>query len=346
VSIDEDIHIREAGRCGRITLTRPKALNALSYDMAMAVDGALDRWGDGGAVDLILVDAEGDRAFCAGGDVAELYRCGLDGDYSYGRKFWADEYRMNAKIGECAVPYVAIMDGIVMGGGAGISVHGTHRVVTERSMIAMPESVIGLIPDVGCSLPLAQAPGHLGEFLAMTGWRMNGADAIHAGFADIEVASADLAELKSQLEKTVDPAAIGAFARDGNEATLASHLDAIDRHFGQETALDCLLSLEADPSDFTRKAVEMIRRGCPLSVACSFELVRNARTLASVRQALVHEYRFTFRAMSDGDFLEGVRAQVIEKDRDPKWQIRRLEDVSRAKIDAMLAPLGDDELEI
>ena len=343
MTVADDIAIRVAGRCGRITLTRPKALNALTYDMAMAIEAALDRWQADGSVDMILIDAEGERAFCAGGDIAAMHSTGMAGDFSYGRKFWADEYR---KIANSTVPYVAIMDGIVMGGGAGISVHGSHRIVTERSMIAMPECGIGLIPDVGCSLRLARAPGHMGEFLAMTGWRMNAGDAIHAGFGDMAAALDDLPALKARLEKTANPGEIDAFVRAADEGALTPHLETVDRHFGQQSALECVQSLEADDSDFAQKAAGMIRRGCPLSVACAFELIRRVRAVDTIESALAQEYRFTWRSMSEGDFLEGIRAQIIEKDRDPKWRIARLEDLSRDAVDAMLAPLGADELDL
>ena len=341
-----DIHIRETGRTGRITLARPKALNALTYGMAMAIEVAVEEWQASGEIDMILIDAEGEKAFCAGGDIAEMYATGSRGDYAYGRKFWADEYRMNAAIADCGIPYVAVMDGIVMGGGAGISVHGSHRIVTERSMIAMPECGIGLIPDVGCSLHLAKAPGHLGEFLAMSGWRMNAADAIRAGFADVAVASDDLDALKMRLEETADTKAISDFARPAGEGTLTAHLASIDRHFSGATALDCLRSLEEDGSDFARKAAGMIRKACPLSVGCSFDLIRRVRQLGRIEDALALEYRFTWRSMSDGDFVEGIRAQIIDKDRNPRWKVARLEDLDPAQIEAMLAPLGADELKL
>ena len=341
-----EIDIRTLGRCGRITLTRPKALNALTYDMAIAIEAALDRWQAKHTVDMIVVDAEGERAFCAGGDIAHMHATGAAGDFSYGRKFWADEYRLNAKVANSAIPYVAVMDGIVMGGGVGISAHGSHRIVTERSMIAMPECGIGLVPDVGGTRILADAPGHLGEFLGMTGWRMTGDDAILAGFADLLVAGADLATLKAALEKTADPAVLDVFRRAPGDAPLAGHRETIDRHFGHDTALACLQSLEGDPSEFAQKAAKMIRQACPLSVACTFEMIRRARPLATIEEVLALEYRFTFRSMSDGDFVEGIRAQIIEKDRNPKWRIARLEDVNRETVGAMLAPLGDNELKL
>ena len=249
-----DIRIRIAGRTGRITLNRPQALNALTYDMAMAIERALDGWHDSGDIDLVLIDAEGERAFCAGGDIADLYSTGRAGDFSFGRRFWADEYRMNAKIANSAIPYVAIMDGIVMGGGVGISAHGSDRIVTERSMIAMPECGIGLVPDVGGSFILSRAPGVLGEFLGLTGWRMNSGDAVLAGFADAELASNDLAVLKADLEEAADVAAIAQHAGPPSPPSLSPHLQAIDRHFSRPTALDCLRSLEADGSEFASRA--------------------------------------------------------------------------------------------
>src|SRR6056300_1702778 len=174
-----DIHIRITGRAGRITLNRPKALNALTYDMCLAMEQALLAWRDDPAVDMVVIDATGDRAFCAGGDIADLYASGLRGDYAYGQTFWAAEYRLNALIYHYPKPYIAFMQGFTMGGGVGISCHGSHRIVGETSQIAMPECGIGLIPDVGGSYILACAPGYLGEYLGLTAARMAAADAIY-----------------------------------------------------------------------------------------------------------------------------------------------------------------------
>ncbi len=340
---EQEIFIRKAGRTGRITLNRPKALNALTYEMALAIDEALDRWQAEGSVDLIVIDAEGDKAFCAGGDLTELYRRGKNGDFAYGRQFWSDEYRLNAKIANSPVPYISVMDGITMGGGVGISAHGSHRIVTERSMIAMPECGIGLVPDVGGSLLLARAPGHLGEFLAMTGWRMNAADSIFAGFADLYCNASDVPALIVELEGGADIAILADRASDAPDAPLEAQRETIDGHFHHETALECLQSLEADSSEFAQKAAAMARKACPLSVACAFAMIRKARDFSTVEEALAHEYRFTYRSQSDGQFIEGVRALIIEKDRDPKWRPDRLEEIDPAQVEQMLAPLGDDE---
>lgn len=343
---ESDIHIRKAGKVGRITLNRPKALNALTYEMCAAIESALDEWVAGDEIEMIVIDAEGERAFCAGGDIADLYESGKAGDFEFGRKFWADEYRLNAKIANCPVPYVAIMDGITMGGGVGISVHGSDRIVTERSMIAMPECGIGLVPDVGGSLTLAKAPGHLGEYLAMTGYRMGPGDAALAGFGDVQVAGGDLPAMIARLEKTADLSVLAEFAGPADAPALQPHLDAINNHFSKGSALECLQSLEADDSDWARETVKLIRRCSPLSVGCTFEIIRAVRAVPTIEDALEREYRFTYRSMSDGDFLEGIRAQIIDKDRQPNWKTARLEDVTQDQIAAMLAPLGEAELNL
>lgn len=342
----DEIAIRTVGRVGRITLTRPKALNALTHAMAGAIETALDAWQEERAVELIVVDSEGDKAFCAGGDIQHLYRTGMEGDYETGRAFWADEYRLNARIANSAIPYVPIMNGIVMGGGVGISAHGKPRLVTDNTMLAMPECGIGLVPDVGGSFILSRAPGHLGEFLAMTGWRMKAADAILAGFADRYVPAARLPELKERLEESGDLSALEQASEMPEPSSLRGERERIDRHFAGASALECLHSLEADESEFAGKAAAMIRKGCPLSVACAFEIVRRVRELPTLEDALAQEYRFTYRSMSEGEFLEGIRAQVIDKDRTPNWRVPRLEDVTAPMIEAMLAPLGDNELDL
>ncbi|MEM9737456.1 MAG: enoyl-CoA hydratase/isomerase family protein, partial [Pseudomonadota bacterium] len=206
-----DILIRVEGRAGRLTLNRPQALNALTYGMLGEIERALDMWEHDPAIDLVLIDAAGNKAFAAGGDIVDLYRTGRAGDFSFGRQFWADEYRLNAKIARYPKPYVAVMTGFTMGGGVGVSAHGSHRIVTDGSQVAMPECGIGLVPDVGGSWLLARAPGRLGEYLGMTSARMGPGDAIHCGFADYYVPREGLEGLKAALV-VGDLAAIDAVA--------------------------------------------------------------------------------------------------------------------------------------
>ena len=341
MGLSEDIHIRREGKAGHITLTRPNALNALTYDMAMAIEQALLQWRDDDAVALVVIDAEGEKAFCAGGDIQDLYEHGKAGDYAFGRTFWSDEYRLNAMIAGFEKPYVALMQGFVMGGGVGISCHGSHRIVGENSQIAMPECGIGLIPDVGGSYLLSRAPGFAGEYLGLTGTRMNAADAIHAGFADTFVPLDKWPALKQALCDSGETSVIGDFAEMTEASPLAAQAGEIDRFFARDTALDCVLALEADQLEWAQKAAKAMRRGCPLSVACAFELIAMSRKAASVREALDFELRFTWRSQSHGEFVEGIRAQVIDKDRNPQWRTARLEDVTPDMIADMLAPIEE-----
>ena len=339
-----EVLIRVEGRAGRITLNRPKALNALNYDMALAIDAALKAWAKDDRVALVLIDAVGDKAFCAGGDIASLYHEGKAGRFETGRRFWADEYRMNRRIARYGKPYVALMDGIVMGGGVGLSAHGGHRIVTERSMVAMPECGIGLIPDVGGTLLLANAPGRLGEYLGLTGFRMNAADAILAGFADLFVPSGRLRGLARRLEETGDAGVIDDFAEAPPEGRLAERRADIDRLFAGKSARDIVAALEADGGSFAQEALAALRRGSPLSVTATVELVHAVRGEPTIENALAREHRFTWRSQSHGDFIEGTRAAVIDKDRSPHWPVARIEDLPDVALDAVLAPLGEAEL--
>ncbi len=344
--MSDDILIRVDGRAGRITLNRPKALNALTYDMLMAIEQALDAWADDDAVALVLIDAAGDKAFAAGGDIVDLYRTGRAGDFAFGRKFWADEYRVNAKIANYPKPYVALMQGFVMGGGVGVSCHGSHRIVDESAQVAMPECGIGLTPDVGGSLILGHAPGRIGEYLAMTSARMGPDDAIHAGFADTFAPRARWGTLTAALVESGDPGVISRFAETPPEGNLKGVQGTLDAVFGGSDALACVRALEAHGSDWAAGALKAIRRNCPLSVACALEGVRRAREMTRIEDALALEYRFVFRCMEEGEFLEGIRAAVIDKDRNPRWATARLEDVTPTMVAAMLAPLGEAELKL
>ena len=339
-----DIIIRISGRAGRITLNRPDALNALTYDMVLKIEAALRDWAHDPAVDLVIIDAAGARAFCAGGDIQHMYDTARAGDFAYGRKFWADEYRLNAFLFNFPKPYVAFMQGFTMGGGVGVSCHGSHRILCETSQIAMPECGIGLIPDVGGSLLLARAPGRLGEYLGCTGTRMDAGNAIYAGFADYFIPQAQWDTLMQGLESTGNVALIDQAAQPAPPASLAQHQPMIDTIFTASSIRDVLNGL--DDTDFAQKTEAALRRNSPISVAATLDIVRRVRGMDSIAFALQTEYRFTYRAASEGDFIEGIRAAVIDKDRNPKWQHARLEDVSGMDVSKMLMPLPKDALNL
>lgn len=339
-----DIHIRQDGHAGRITLQRPQALNALTYDMCLAIETALWAWRSDPTVKLVLLDAEGDKAFCAGGDIAEMYATGTAGDYAYGQRFWRDEYRMNALIAEYPKPVISFLQGYTMGGGVGVGCHGSHRVVGDSSRIAMPECGIGLVPDVGGSLMLARAPGRLGEYLGLTTERMTAADAIHVGFADLFVPEDMWDSIKVGLCTSGNIAALTNLATNAPPSRLAASQDKIDALFAGMTLPDIVNTLRSDPDDIAQTALQKIQRNAPLSMACMLEILQRLRTgTADIRKALELEYRFTSRSMEKGDFIEGIRAAIIDKDKSPKWQ-HSLETVPDVDRTAMLQPVTGEKL--
>ncbi len=339
-----DINIRTAGSAGRITLTRPKALNALSYEMCLAIDAALKDWAGDANIKLVVIDAEGEKAFCAGGDIQEMYHTGTQGDYSYGRRFWSDEYRMNARIAEYAKPIVSFLQGFTMGGGVGVGCHGSHRVVGDSSQIAMPEVGIGLVPDVGGSLMLALAPGRLGEYLGTTAARMGAGDAVFAGFADHFIPEGQWPALIAALEETGDATLVEAAAAEPPAGQLAAQLAEISAHFSGDDLAAIKESLTEDGGELAQGALKELSRNAPLSMACTMEMIRRLRSgPLTIRTALEMEYRFTRRAMEHGDFLEGIRALIIDKDRSPKWQYAD-QKVPASAVSGMLAPLGEKAL--
>jgi len=335
------LRIRKIGRIGQITLQRPQALNAVSHEMVLAIEEALDGWRDDERVACVLIDAEGHKAFSAGGDLQFMYETASKGDFEPGRTFWRDEYRLNAKIATYPKPYIALCQGFTMGGGVGVSLHGSHRVVGESSKISMPECAVGLVPDVGGTLLLARAPGHLGEYLGVTGYRMNASDAILAGFADYFVPEAEWAGLTETLIETGDWSAVTALAKDPEDGPLMAMRAQVDAHFGAGSLTGILASLPDD--DWGAATAKAIRAGSPLSASCTFELVRRARESDDIRTALQQEYRFTSRSASKGDFVEGIRAAIIDKDRQPRWRHASVEDVTPETVAAMLSePPGGD----
>lgn len=337
-------NIRIQGLAGRITLTRPKALNALSYDMCVAVEQALDAWREDDAVALIIIDAEGDKAFCAGGDIAEMYHTGMTGDFDYGRKFWRDEYRMNAKLAEYPKPIISLMHGFTMGGGVGLGGHVGARVVCESSQISMPECGIGFVPDVGGSYLLAKAPGRLGEYLGLTAARMGPGDAIHAGFADHFIPQDQWPALIRTLADTAEIAALERAAAPAPQSPMAAQQPEIDQLFDGEGLQDVLNTLRASDSDLAAKSLKTLMRNAPLSMAVTLEMIHRLRgSSLTIRKALEMEYRVSHRIMQHGDFLEGIRAQIIDKDRSPTWKHAH-DSVPAIAVSQMLMPLGADTL--
>jgi enoyl-CoA hydratase/carnithine racemase len=338
-----DIDIRTEGRAGRITLTRPKALNALSYDMCLQVEQALLAWAQDDDVALVVIDAEGDRAFCAGGDIAELYGTGTKGDYEYGRKFWADEYRLNMLIHSYGKPIVSFMHGFTMGGGVGLGAHASDRIVCENTVISMPECSIGFVPDVGGSYLLARAPGASGTYLGMSCARMDAGDAVYAGFADRFIPQADWPAVIDQLCATGNLDALPDHPAPASQ--LAAQQPDIDRLFAQDDLSQIIEQLHADGGEFAAGALKSISRNAPLSLAVTLQMQQALRPNPDMAQALMLEYRVAHRIMECGDMLEGIRAAIIDKDRTPQWRHSGF-DVPQAEIDQMLAPLGAAELTI
>ena len=338
-----DISIRKSGAAGRITLTRPKALNALTPAMGDAVAQALAQWRDDPEVALVVLDAEGPRAFCSGGDISEIYRALATGDLAMPRRFWRDEYRMNLDIARYPKPVVAFLQGYTMGGGVGLGCHALHRVVGETSRIAMPECTIGLIPDVGGSYLLGQAPGRLGEFLGLTGARMAAGDAIYTGFADHYLPEADWPALIARLEETGDTEDIFAAAHEAPIGRHALSHDMIDEVFSAPGLAGVVAGLARWSGETPEAATLALSRNAPLAMASALEAIRRGRAMEDVAEAFALEYRYVWRAAAQGDFREGIRARIIDKDDAPAWAHPAPEAVTAAEVAAMLAPLGPDE---
>ena len=341
----QEILITTEGRAGRITLNRPDALNALSHQMCLDMEDALLAWDVDPDIDLVILEGAGEKAFCAGGDISEIYRTARAGDYEVGRRFWRDEYRLNAYIAAYRKPIVSFLQGFTMGGGVGVGCHGSHRIVCETSQIAMPECGIGLVPDVGGTFLLARAPGRLGEYLGLTGHRMKAADAIYAGFADTYVEHDHWDTLKARLIETGSVDAIGTYQTDAGDAPLAADLNQINLYFGGERLPDILNGFAAQPSDFAEASKKKLMRNDPLSMGATLEILHRLRMgEPTIRKALELEYRYTHRAHEDGDFLEGIRAAIIDKDRSPKWS-RTLDALPLVDVSKMLRPIPGIKLE-
>jgi enoyl-CoA hydratase len=323
-----------------MTLNRPRALNALTRDMVRAMARALAGWARDPAVRTIVLTGAGERGLCAGGDVRLLFeqaaRCPAGA-----RAFWRDEYRLIASIARLPVPYVALMGGIVMGGGVGLSAHGRHRVVCETSRVALPEVGLGFPPDVGGCWLLARAPGELGTHVALTAAQLNAADAIGCGLADHYVPSARWAELRAALAAAPAAAVVPALAAVPPPGTLPRDREWIDACYRGMSVEEILARLDARPEPGAAAAADRIRRHSPTALAVTLRALREARTLATLEQALAADYRIMSASLGAHDFREGIRAQLIDRDRAPRWQPPRLAEVSAEAVAGYFRPVTE-----
>ncbi len=325
---------------GRITLNRPQALNAITHGMIRGIDDALARWLDDSEVSLVVIDGAGDRGLSAGGDIRALHANAVAGRNDLSRHFWHDEYELCAAIDEYPKPIVSIMDGITMGGGVGVSAHAAIRIVTERSRVAMPETRIGFSPDVGGTHLLARAPGELGTYLALNGATMTGSDAIACGFADYYVPSDRLPHLYQALGERADPGSPAEVVLLFDETPPPSELEArrvwIDRCYAPDTVAGIIELLGSESDLNAGDAADELTQLSPLALTVALAVVRNARSLTSLRDVLAQEYRVSAWLAEQPDLVEGIRAQVIDKDRKPRWTPSTVAAVPSTVVEAAL----------
>lgn len=336
LEIGPPIATRRQGRIGRLTINRPKSLNAIDHAMVRSLHGALDAWRDDPAVGAVVIEGAGGRAFCAGGDIRQVRDLVLAERYADAAEFFADEYALNLAIARYPKPYVALIDGVCMGGGMGLAIHGSARVVTEASVLAMPETGIGFFPDVGASFFLPPLPGEHGMFLALTGARVQGADAVGLGLATHYVARDRIAALADALAEE----GTAAFARAASPlpASVKPTDEDVVACFGADTVAEIVERLTDLGNAPAREALATLRGRSPTAVLWTFELMRlgTGRTL---ERCLATERALAGHAIRHPDFAEGVRAMVIDKDRDPRWSPARIEDVPPAGVKALFRQL-------
>jgi enoyl-CoA hydratase len=335
---DADILFEHRGRLGLVTLNRPKALNALTHDMALRLERQLDLWRDDTDVAVVAIQGAGDKAFCAGGDIRVLYDAGRPGGNN-GRnnwQFYADEYRLNTKIKRYPKPYISIMDGIVMGGGVGVSIHGSLRIATERTVFAMPETGIGLFPDVGGTYFLPRLPGQVGMWLGLTGSRLKGADTVGAGVCDWLVQS-------DELESIIDTLATGAVPTPPSDRPTLEHMGTIDKVFSGNSLESILDALDSSELDWASKQRMSILTKSPTCTRIAFRQIREGANL-DFEDCMRLEYRLARFCMTRPDFYEGVRAVILDKDNAPKWNPATLAEADDAHVAPAFASLGDKEL--
>jgi enoyl-CoA hydratase/carnithine racemase len=343
--MDHDILFERRGAIGLVTLNRPKALNALTQAMCVSMRSQLDEWASDGKIEAVVVQGAGDRAFCAGGDIRSLYESGRAGT-PYARDFYRDEYLLDATIKHYRKPYIALISGIVMGGGVGVSVNGRFRVADETTTFAMPETGIGLFPDVGGSyfLPRIHDGPEMGMYLALTGTRLTVADVYQQGIATNFVAHKNRDAL---IERLADGAAaesvFKALATLMPDTFAPNHREEIKRDFSASSVEGVLAALDAESGDWASETAANIRKKSPTSTKLAFRQLREGAKL-EFDDCMRMEFRMVNRIIKGHDFYEGVRATIIDKDNQPKWRPADISSVSDEEIDVYFAPLGDDEL--
>lgn len=347
---NEDLIVQREGAAGVIRLNRPKALNALTLEMTRGIAAALDQFEADPEVALVLLEGAGERGLCAGGDIRGLYESARAGG-DLGNVFWREEYILNARIHAYPKPYVAYMDGIVMGGGVGLSAHASHRIVTDKTKLGMPEVGVGFFPDVGGTWLLANAPGELGAYYGLTAATMTGRDAVYAGMADVAIATSSWPALREALVNTpanANAAEVTAimqkFAIAETPAPVAAQQATIDAAFGHDSVEEIVTALAHDHSEFAQATLAAILDKSPTGLKLTLKLLREARASKSLEECLSREYRAALEIFVNHDFPEGVRAAVIDKDRNPQWKPARLADVTPDLIARYFEPRGADEL--
>ena len=336
----DELIVHHEGVAGFLTLNRPKAIHALTQGMDHAMTEALLAWRDDPAVKVVIIDHSEGRGFCAGGDIAFLRDSAINDGGVSGLQFFYEEYQLNNLLMTYPKPVVAFVDGIVMGGGVGISQPAKFRVGTENTRFAMPETGIGLFPDVGGGWHLSRLPGRMGQFLALTGARLDGAECLWAGLATHYLQAADLAEAKARIIAGHEPGGVlSALSATPPEARIAANAGRIARHFASERFEDILASLAADDSEWAAKELAALRTKSPQTCKVALRQLHDSLGCADFAANMVMEYRIAARVLTRPDFAEGVRALIIDKTNDPKWDPATPEGVSDALIDSIFAPL-------
>jgi enoyl-CoA hydratase len=342
--VTDELVVEQQGPVGRIRLNRPKALHALTTAMCAGVLEALDGWREDLSVESVIVDHAEGRGFCAGGDIRMLAESGA-ADGVAARAFFHTEYRMNHRLFTYAKPIVAVMDGITMGGGVGLALPCSVRIATENTRLAMPETGIGLFPDVGAGWYLSRLPGRIGQYLALTGYRLDGAECCALGLATHYVASDSLDEVRRRIAAAPQEIAstLDALAVPVPAAKLLDRREEIDRLFASDTLEDIYAALAADEGDFARDTLMTLRTKSPQTMKVSLRLLKDGAGMASFADEMRQEYAVGSRVVQRHDFLEGVRAVIVDKDNAPRWDPAEPEGVTDHVIDQIFAPLSENE---